>query len=332
MVNLYRERITDCAILQKGYTLHDGYIFTSITHPANIYDAIVIKNSCYAPIAADSVHSIEEHIDYINKHHIDKALIIAEDIAFIAKCPNLQHLKIIPADSTIGNFDYSPLYELPVIKSLQCATQYGDNEKLTTIDYAKVVGLEDICISGCGHLNYETVGTLKSLEITGYTGTDVTNMFCSSVLDTLMLIQCQVQSLEGLQKSEKMQCLYLHYNRSLYDISALRRVKNTLQALRIENCPKIKDFSVLAELENLKLLELSGSNSLPNLYFLKSMKQLKTFIFNMNVLDGNLLPCMDLSYVFSEKNRKHYNLKDQNLPKGQYIRGNETIELWRRME
>jgi hypothetical protein len=89
---------------------------------------------------------------------------------------------------------------------------------------------------------------------------------------------------------------------------------------------------VLGELESLELLELSGNNELPNLNFLKTMKNLKTFVFNVNIKDGDLSQCLKLSYAFSEKNRKHYNLKDSDLPKGQYIRGNETIEEWRRLE
>lgn len=110
------------------------------------------------------------------------------------------------------------------------------------------------------------------------------------------------------------------------------KCKKTLRALRIENCPKIEDFSVLAELENLELLELTGKNTLPNLQFLKQMKNLKTFVFDMNVLDGDLTPCLDLSYVYSRKNRKHYNVKDKDMPRGEYVRGNEDIEMWRRME
>ncbi len=112
----------------------------------------------------------------------------------------------------------------------------------------------------------------------------------------------------------------------------MRKVRGTLKMLRIENCAKINDFSVLGELENLELLQLSGSNTLPNLDFLKTMRSLKTFIFNMNVLDGDLSPCLTLSYVHSGKDRKHYNLKDAVLPKDQYVRGNETIEPWRRLE
>ena len=52
----------------------------------------------------------------------------------------------------------------------------------------------------------------------------------------------------------------------------------------------------------------------------------------MNVKDGDLTPCLDLSYAYSGKNRKHYNLKDLQLPKFVYVRGNETIEEWRRLE
>ena len=88
----------------------------------------------------------------------------------------------------------------------------------------------------------------------------------------------------------------------------------------------------LSELENLELLELSGNNELPDLEFLRKMKSLKTFVFTVNVKSGDLSPCMNLSYACSGRNRRHYDRKDADLPKGQYVRGNETIEEWRRME
>lgn len=132
--------------------------------------------------------------------------------------------------------------------------------------------------------------------------------------------------------SKKMQCLYLHYNRSLSDISALRKVKKTLKALRIENSPKIADFTVLSELVKFELLELTGKDVLPNLNLLRTMKNLKTFTLNLNVLDGDLSLCKNLSYVYSEIDRRHYNLKDIHLPKVKFIRGNESIEEWRKLE
>ena len=329
--------ITDGRILANRYILRNGFPFTAITHPANIYDAIVIKypqNSLYSSLEINgSFHSLEEQIEFINRYGIEKAVIISENIDFITKCPNLKHLRIIPADSSANGFDYTPLYEMPQIKSLQCSTVYGFNGEFSTcIDCAKIRGLEDIHITNSKYKNFNRVTTLKGLGLSNYKKENVSEAFSSSILDTLSIFQSKIITLEGIQQSQKMQCLYLHYNRSLQDISALKKVKKTLRALRIENCPKINDFSVLGELENLELLELSGSNELPNLNFLRKMKNLKTFTFNMNVKNGDLTPCLDLSYVYSEKDRKHYNLKDAELPKVLYVHGNETIEKWRRLE
>lgn len=62
------------------------------------------------------------------------------------------------------------------------------------------------------------------------------------------------------------------------------------------------------------------------------LKNLKLFCFSMNVLDGDLSPCLSIACVDSFKNRKHYNLKDCELPKGKCTMGNEDIEQWRRLE
>ena len=206
-----------------------------------------------------------------------------------------------------------------------------DAEGLETL-HIECKRVEHLNIAEDGHLNFETIETLKSLSIGSWKKKDLKDLFVSKRLDTLRMIQCGMYSLDGIEQSEKMQCVYLHYNRSLRDISALANVKNTLKALRIENCPKIEDFSVLEKLENLELLELTGKNTLPSLQFLKKLDNLKTLVFDVNVLDGNLTPCLDLSYVHSKKNCKHYNVKDKDMPRGVYVRGNESIEMWRRME
>lgn len=79
----------------------------------------------------------------------------------------------------------------------------------------------------------------------------------------------------------------------------------------------------------LEYLWLTGSNSLPDLRFLKKMKKLKTFILDMNVLDGDLTPCLDIPYVTCGRDRRHYNLKDSALPKGKIYRPEEELGLWR---
>ncbi len=326
--------------ISKGYTITNGFAFTAISYPFNVHDAIIVKckgvSDCEVPQYDIPDHTIEDYVIFINKMKIQKAVIILNNIACINMCPSLKYIQIIPSYQADASFVFSPLYEMPEIKSLSCQNRYGSREQfISEVDYSRIRGLISLSINvNRKTLNYNRVKTLKSLDVGGFKGKnhDLTDLFSSEELDTLRLIQCGMYSLNGIETSRKMQCLYLHYNRSLRDISALGKVKGTLKALRIENCPKIEDFSVLGELENLELLELSGNNVLPNLNFLKTMKNLKTLIFNMNVLCGDLSPCLDLCYVYSEKNRKHYNLQDEDLPKKKYIRGNEGIDEWRRLE
>ena len=328
-----REIITD---VSQHFILREDFEFQPLVWPLNIYDAIVIRNhNSYRERnfrIPKITHSLTEQIKFINQINVEKSVIYADDISFIPQCPTLQYLKIIPMVADDKIFDFSPLYELPEIKFLDCVTDFGNATlKSSPIDYRKINGLQFLTIRGQGHFNYNHIGTLKSLLISGYRHENLLQMFSSTILDTLSVGQSKISSLDGIDTSAKMQCLSLYYNRSLKDISRLAYVKNTLKSLRIGNCPKIEDFSVLGELENLELLELTGSNEVPDFGFLRTMKNLKTLIVNINVKDGNLAPCLDLSYVHV-KNRKHYNFKDKNLPKGRYVRGNETIEEWRRLE
>lgn len=305
----------------------DGFEFVAIDYPFNIKDALKVKTL---------TKTVDEYINCIIDNHIEKAHIVMPDLEIIKKCPNLKYLKISPSFNAPPDFDFSPLYEAPEIISLHCLNIYGNKKQyISDIHYDKINGLTALSVhANRGALGFNRIETLKSLRVGEFTGEnrDISDLFCSKELDTLELNGCKVLSLKGIEKATKLQCLYLYNNRSLQDISALISVRNTLRTLRIENCSKIKDFSILGELENLNLLELTGSNELPDLYFVRSMKNLKTLTFSVNIKNGDLSPCLDLSYVFSEKNRKHYNINDSQLPKKQYVRGNEAIEEWRRLE
>ena len=199
------------------------------------------------------------------------------------------------------------------------------------MDYSRLKGLISLRVTSDTDLNYRQIPSLKSLDINGAPAKNLSEIFSSQVLDTLQITSCGIQTLDGLGASAKLQCLYLHYNRALHDISGLREVASSIRALRIENCPKITDFSVLHQLTNLEYLFLAGSNKLPDLSFIESMPKLKTFIFSMEIVDGNLLPCMKLSYAQCGKMKKHYNVKAKDLPKHKYCRGNSNIEDWRKV-
>lgn len=307
--------------------IKNEFEFVNMHYPFNEKRAIRI---------VEGTHSLQQYQEYINKQSLDMAEIIMPNLEILNLCPTLKHLRIIPSCKANTDFDFDALYELNEVMALNCQNKYGSRgQYIGNVDYSRINGLVELSVGiNNGTLNYNKIETLKSLSANGFKGKkrDLTDLFCSRELDTLKLIGCGMRSLNGIENSHKMQCLYLHYNRSLENIEALDKVSGTLRALRIENCPQIKDFSVLGCLENLELLELSGNNILQNLDFLKRMKNLKTFVFNVHVLSGDLSPCLGLLYVYSEKNRKHYNLKDVDLPKSTYVRGNENIELWRRLE
>lgn len=336
VLNKLRQPVTNFTAESPDYQLLDGYAFRALTHPANIYDAIVLRSPSTARAwgrkLIPSDRTLDEHITFINTHQIDKAFVIADDLHFLSQCPSLKHLCIQPSKD-VEEFDYSPLYQLPQITSLICATEFGPfDSNHTCVDYSQINGLEFLQVQSKYDLNYQEIPSLLTLVVNNNPSHDLWKVFKSNQLDTLKMTQCKIRSLSGIEQSERMQCLYLQYNRSLQDISSLSKVKNTLRALRIENCPKISDFSVLKELGNLEYLHLEGSNKLPDISFIEHLKNLKTLILGMEVVDGNLLPCLRLSYVYCDKVRKFYNLNNSKLPKGQYYTGTDNIPLWRRVD
>lgn len=306
----------------------NGPVYFTMTRFAPLTDGFAFYNNDYlviinpqdvlweSPIVPRSRKTLEEHILYIQENQIKKALVIAEDISFLLRCPSLECLEIIPPYSAV-TFDYSPLYDMPNLKHLSCQTVYGPKNSLSAdIDYSLISGLEYLHLCGKkGHHNLNAVKGLQTLYLAQgqpisktLAGLDVT-----SLVD-LDLCQSPVRTLAGLENAKCLSKLGLSYCRQLEDISALSSMRDCLTMLDIESCGKIKDFSVLTELHSLEHLRLYGSNILPNLSFLHEMSKLKTLTFTMNVLDGDLSLCMNIPYA-SCRNRKHYNLKDSDLPK-----------------
>lgn len=269
-----------------------------------------------APVLARSTKSLEEHIHLIQEQNIRRAIVIAEDISFLRQCPSLESLHVIPANSASA-FDYSPLYDLPRLCELDCCTLYGSSEnKHAEIDYSRLLHLESLTVNGAkGHLHLEAVHHLRRLHLgQGQPVSGTLAALDTSALETLDLCQSTLHSLKGLESNRSLQKLSISHCRSLTDISSLSALGGTLTSLEIESCGRIADFTALHDLTHLEELTLYGTNSLPDLSFLKRMSQLRSLRFTMNVLDGDLSLCQTIPFVFC-RNRKHYNLKNEDLPK-----------------
>ena len=320
MVLRINDIITDPYTLHEGFIYREGFVFTFGQEFPAIFDRIVIRKPERA--RADetrmgySYRTFKEHIELIREYQIKKALIICDNLDFIAECPSIQDIQVYPSYEAKQNFDYSVLYEMPNLRSVSCGTIYGDcGQYKTTLDYSKMKRLEKNAMVGDGHIGFEKVSTLKEIWISGNKKIrSLAGVSCSSILQEMTLLECGIQSLAGIESHKMMRSLTLWHNYSLKDISAMEGVSDTLTELAIDACSKIKDFTILNSLENLEYLSLDGNNILPNLEFLKKMKKLKVFTFTMNVKDGDLSNCMAIPYV-SCRNRKHYNLHDTDLPK-----------------
>lgn len=318
MIEELNKTVTDIYVLSQGFILRDGFAFVLGDKPA-VYDTLLIRwpaDAVGTPKFAKSSRTLEEHIQLINQYKLENARIICRDLSFITQCPSLTKVSIHPDDMGSDGFDYSPLYAMPNLKSVCCITKYGiRGQYKTNIDYTKLRNLKEVSIAGLGHKDYEKLSSLESLWISNCKNhRDFREISCSTQLQDITLMQCGLRSLDGIEKHSHLHSAALWHNRSLTDISALKKLGNTLRVLDIEGCPKISDFTFLAALVNLEHLRLYGSNSLPSMEFLKEMPKLKTFTFTMNIEDGDLTLCKGIPYV-SCKNRKHFNIKDAQLPK-----------------
>ena len=302
-----------CFTMTRFAPLVDSFSFYNNDHLVIIDPPDVLWE---APIVPRSTKTLEDHITYIQENLIKKALVIAEDISFLRHCPSLECLQIIPPYSA-ASFDYAPLYDLPCLRQLNCHTIYGPKDSLSTfVDYSRISGLEDLHVCGKkGHVNLQDVKGLHTLSCAQ--GQPVSGTLADldvSQLRELDLLQSPLRTLAGLENAKSLHKLCLTSCRRLEDLSALASIGDSLTLLSIESCGKIPDFSVLHELHELEHLRLYGSNTLPDLSFLNNMPNLQTFTFTMDVLDGDLTPCLSIPYA-SCRNRKHFNLKDSQLPK-----------------
>lgn len=173
--------------------------------------------------------------------------------------------------------------------------------------------------------------TLQTLGIDTM-NTDLTYLSQLKNLDSLAVGGKRLRSLTGIEDMN-LQCVSVGSAKKLVDISSLEASKDILRFLSIEYCSNIKEFSVLRELKKLESLAICGyKGTLDDLGFIDELSDLKFFVTDYNVLDGNIKPLLRLPYASILQDRRHYNLKDDDLRREHKITfGVENIPIWRRI-
>ena len=283
-------------------------------------------------------HSEDEYVSFINEKQIKAAMVMLDDFSFLTKCPDIEMLDLFPSLQAPNHISYEPIYQMPSLRFLGPQTVYGyDDRYWTELDCGKLASASklEFFAASCrrGINNISALTGLKTLHLSSYNkANNLKDAVGSATLDSLSLLMCRINSLEGIQITKALQVVKLDCCYKLENIDALYECRDTVQGLIIDSCTKIKDYSVLGELKNLTRLSLIGSGKIQSLAFLDRLPKLKNFHLSINVEDGDLSYCDRLESVSIYPNRRHYNRKDENFHRKKYdeaIRGDEGIEEWR---
>lgn len=308
---------------QQEFELHNNCVDKTVMVDGFVFEKSFLKWPCMLihkipearlnGIYTCSKRTLEEHIRFINENNVENIRVCADSIDFIERCQGLECIDVVvPAYK--DKFDFSPLYRMENVRAVGCFIECQAVENVN-LDCSKIRGLKQVCAGGKGATGFQVITNLEGLHLVNYEGEYISDYFCSPKMKYLDLYDCKIRNLKGIQIAKELKWIDFLELPLLDDILALEEVAESVEALRIEECPRIKDFSVLEKFINLRHLELRGTNKIQNLRFLNYMKHLKTFVFDMNIVDGDLLPCMQIPLVDCVKKRKHYNMKNSELPK-----------------
>lgn len=154
-------------------------------------------------------------------------------------------------------------------------------------------------------------------------------------LERVVVVQCNIKSLNGIEKFPQVKDLTLWYCSSLSDIFAIKKLPNLL-SLDIGPCPRLKgldaivnndklralclhgyknvDIEIIKTLKELRFLYLENCNPIPSIKFIDDLKNmLGLLILGTKIVDGDLNPAMRLKDAGITVMR-HYNIDEDDLP------------------
>lgn len=159
---------------------------------------------------------------------------------------------------------------------------------------------------------------LKELNIRKITESNLGFLKNLVHLERLTIAQSPIKSLKGIEALKNLLHLELVHLRSLTDFTDIQSCKS-LKELGLFSCGKFDDLEILAYLKNLERLTIDGCGNVGSLSPLVDKCNLISITLggSTNVLDGNLecLMGMERLKTFDFRNRKHYNLRNEDFYK-----------------
>ncbi|PFT49495.1 hypothetical protein [Priestia megaterium] len=255
---------------------------------------------------------LQECINYIDKNFIKKVDISYPrykdvDLEFLKQCPTIEEIAL---ESEYLQ-DISGITHLKNLKVLSLSEETvidGKNE----IDLGKLLNLETLYLTWSKRIKgINKLLNLRELAIWKYKpkSKDLGELAPLKNLRKLILVQSNVENLNGISKLEKLRKVELNSLRKLNSLSDIKMLSEYLTNLEIESCKNVEDLIEIEHLERLESLTLANCGEISSIDFIKKLPDLKHLVFlGTNVLDGNLLPCVGINYVMFD-NKKHYSHK-----------------------
>lgn len=251
-----------------------------------------------------------EIAEYIHRHQIKELeLNYAKgwkrgNLSFLSSIPHLEAFKII--DWKIN--DISPIHYLNQLRTLEVSTYCK-----TEINFLSFPNLEKCSLQWRPKAkSLFKSKNLKRLFLNRYTGKDTASFSELVGLQSLSLANCPVRDLDGLKTLKHLSFLSLHRLTKLESISAVAELTN-LKALEINVCRKVRSINGIVKLSQLRKLELNDNGDLDSLAGIEALQSLESFLFygTTNIDDGDLSPLTKLKKLskLSFKDRKHYSHK-----------------------
>lgn len=231
------------------------------------------------------------------------------DYAFLSQLSGLDALEITDWNAT----DVTPIHEVSGLRRLKVFTYCK-----TAIDFSRFPNLGDCSMEWRATAQSIFVHTgVKKLFINKYPGKDLT-AFEGMNLDSLSLASPRIERLDGVASLNALTFLGLYVARRLSSLEGLEGIPG-LAGLQVNDCPKVRDISVLADLRDLEELHLCNDGEIESLMPLAGLKALRVFLFyeSTNIRDGDLsvlkgLPKLE-HVVFME--RPHYSHRPGDFPR-----------------
>jgi len=252
---------------------------------------------------------LEKKIDYIITNKIKS---ISIDITLI-EFDFLKKIDFIEGVYVSENIILENFYTLKNLKRIV----FNIKKKKLEINFSKFPKMELLSIDW--HKDFPDLSkneNLKDLSIWNFKpkSKSFSELSLPKNLEKLQITESNILNLEGLVLGNLKE-LHAHHCNSLETVKGIENFSDKLTILVLDYCKKLFEYDDLKYPKYLEKLILGDCGDIPNLNWLKNLKNLKHFSFwNTKLIDGNTSPCFGINYVCF-KNQKYYNCKEEEFNK-----------------